>query len=325
MTSFSWHRFVVIVCFVCGGRARVGDRGGAVGTRAVSVGCGAGLSGVCVCGGGGGRGGSASEPGGVLTHRRDVVRRAADRLLALLARLEAAGQAEVPQAQLPARGDEDVAQLEVPVDDVVRVEVGQRGRQLEDVLAHLGLRERAARAQQLGERLALAELEQDVHVVGVLEAPPEAHDVPVRELPVDADLGEQLGLGARAGEAPLADHLAGEGLAGGEVGEHVHRGEAALAEGAALGVATGRRARRLARPLDDDRRARVHHGLLLLPGGAGGAGGGGGLAAAPAAAPAAARGLRVRGAREGERGDGVVVGVCLCGRDVGRGMMAALL
>lgn len=54
---------------------------------------------------------------------RDVVRRAADGLAALVGVREVRGQAEVPHLDAHVRVDKQVPQLQIPVDDQVAVQV----------------------------------------------------------------------------------------------------------------------------------------------------------------------------------------------------------
>ena len=69
---------------------------------------------------------------------RDVVGRAADRALLLLA--DPRGQSEVSDLDSHAGGEEEVAQLEVAVEDVLPVDVVHAVDQLGHVVADLGLR-----------------------------------------------------------------------------------------------------------------------------------------------------------------------------------------
>ena len=80
---------------------------------------------------------------------RDVVGRAADCLSPLLAVREARGQAEVAHLDAHLGVDEEVAQLEVAVDDQVGVQVLERRDELREVVTRLELAQLLASLQQL--------------------------------------------------------------------------------------------------------------------------------------------------------------------------------
>ena len=84
---------------------------------------------------------------------RDVVGRAAERLLALAVVLEPRGQAKVADLELHVVVEEEVAQLQVAVDDALPVQVLHAQQQLAHEVARLRLRDRLAPLVQLHQTL----------------------------------------------------------------------------------------------------------------------------------------------------------------------------
>jgi len=123
---------------------------------------------------------------------RDVVGRAADGLLLLALELDLGGQAEVAQLDLHLLAEEEVAQLEVAVDHLVLHQVLHRVQDLQQVALHLDFRQPLAPLEQLVQRLVLAHLQQDVHVLVVLEHVFEVHHVRVVQTLVDLYFRNQL-------------------------------------------------------------------------------------------------------------------------------------
>ena len=109
-----------------------------------------------------------------------------------------AGDAEIQQLDLPARGDLDVVRLDVAVDDAVLVDVFEG---LADFLEHverLVERELAQLADALGERLAVHVLHDDAGLALALDEVVERGDVRVLEARLDARLVEEALDGAEA-------------------------------------------------------------------------------------------------------------------------------
>ena len=129
---------------------------------------------------------------------RDVVGRAADRLLALAGDLDERGEPEVADLDVHVLVEEDVAELEVAVDDLVRVHVLARADELHHEEARLGLGEAAPAAEHVHEGAIVAELEGHVDVVFVLETVLEADDVGVLERLVDLDFCIKLASSSRS-------------------------------------------------------------------------------------------------------------------------------
>lgn len=138
---------------------------------------------------------------------RNIVGSPADGAFPLARKFELSSEPEVAELELHAVVDEEVAELDVPVDDHAVVEVAEGLDELVDVVLHFGDSELLALANELVHVLVGADFEQDVHVVLVLEDVVELHDVLVRDALVDADLAQQLLLGLRLQQDRLADDL----------------------------------------------------------------------------------------------------------------------
>lgn len=78
------------------------------------------------------------------------------------------------------------------MDDLVLVQVNKRANDLMQVILHFNLRQSLSPLDQLIQRLVRAYLQQDVHVVVVLEDVLKLYDVLVAQRFVDLDLGDEL-------------------------------------------------------------------------------------------------------------------------------------
>ena len=93
------------------------------------------------------------------------------------------------------------------MDDAVVVEALDGQDCLPQQVRGLGVREPPAAPEQVGQGPAAAALEQEVHVLGVLERVEELDDARVPEAPVDGDFGLQLLPRPRLLQRHLADCL----------------------------------------------------------------------------------------------------------------------
>lgn len=126
--------------------------------------------------------------------------------------------------------EEDVAELEIPVDDLVLVEVLDPQEDLLHEVSGLRLGDGLSPLVQLHHGASAAELEDDVDKVVVLEVAEELDDVDVVEGLVQGDLlGHLLPL-VGLDQQRLGHDLAGHDLAGLDILELVALGEAALEE-----------------------------------------------------------------------------------------------
>ena len=161
---------------------------------------------------------------------RDVVWRAAQSLLPLPVVVHPRGQPEVSDLDLHGVVEEDVAELEVPVDDLVGVEILDAGEQLMHEVPRLWLRDGLASFVELHQGSAAAEFQDDVHEVGVLEVGEELHDVGIVESFVQADFLRHLLLLVSFSEEGLGNYLSSDDLARGYILQLVAFGESSLAQ-----------------------------------------------------------------------------------------------
>ena len=124
--------------------------------------------------------------------------------------------------------EEDISQLEIPVDDLGLVDVLAPEEDLIHEVSRLWLRDGLSSLVQLHERPPPAQLENHVHEVGVLEVGEELDDVLMSELLVQDDLLRHLFTLVRLHEQRLGDDLSGEDFARREVLQLVAFRESAL-------------------------------------------------------------------------------------------------
>jgi hypothetical protein len=105
---------------------------------------------------------------------------------------EASSEAEVTDLDFQIFGEEEITEFEVPVDDLVVVDVLDTQGDLVQVVLGLYLRDPFAPLDQLVEGLVRAQLQDYVHVLLVLEEVVEPHDVVRLEGAVDLDFGVEL-------------------------------------------------------------------------------------------------------------------------------------
>lgn len=107
----------------------------------------------------------------------NIVRSTANCSLSLAIKLELGGKTEIADLDLHLVVKEEIAQLEISMNDAVTVEVLDGGADLVYVALNFKLVEALASAEQLVEGLVLTQLEQDVDVLGVFEEVFETDDV----------------------------------------------------------------------------------------------------------------------------------------------------
>lgn len=167
---------------------------------------------------------------------RDVIWRTADGALALSIELQLGGETEISDLDLHLVVDEQVTELEISVNDAMRVHVLDSRANLVHIALDLELVQAFPAPQQLIQGLVGAQLKQNVDVLRVLEEVLKADDVVVMEGSVDLDLGHQLGLSTRLGEGALHDNLGCLDLLVLQVGHLVALGETTLSQELTLEV-----------------------------------------------------------------------------------------
>jgi hypothetical protein len=93
---------------------------------------------------------------------------------------------------------EQVSKLEITVDDIVVVHVLASADELNKEEARLGLRVAFAPAEQVHERAIVAQFQDHVNILVILETVDKAHNVRVVEHLVQLDLCPELGVSAMA-------------------------------------------------------------------------------------------------------------------------------
>lgn len=123
---------------------------------------------------------------------RYVVGCTANSPFALALKVELGRQAEVSELDLHACREEEVAELEVAVEDAVAVQMLDPSENLQSITLDLDLSEALASFEHFIESLIRAELQQYVNVFGILEKVLKPNNVWVLQRPMDPNLTHQL-------------------------------------------------------------------------------------------------------------------------------------
>lgn len=166
----------------------------------------------------------------------DIVRSTANCSLSLAIELELGGKTEITDLNLHLVVKEEIAQLEISMNDAMTVEVLDGGTDLVYVALNFEFVEALASAEQLVEGLVLTQLEQDVDVLGVLEEVFETDDVVLVKGAVNFDFGHQLLLGPCLSQSGLLDNFGSRHSLILEVGELEAASETTFTEEFALKV-----------------------------------------------------------------------------------------
>lgn len=157
-----------------------------------------------------------------------IVGGATDGLLPLLWRFQPSCQPKIPHLEFHVLGDEEISQLEVPVQDASLVQVLEAGKNLPQVVANLWLQQGVSGLPDVGQGLSTAKLQKNVYVVSILKVVREAHDMAVLQVSVQFNLVQDLLALMRLGDTTLRDDFDRVGAAGLCVGGLVAAGEAPL-------------------------------------------------------------------------------------------------
>ena len=137
----------------------------------------------------------------------NIVGCSTDCSFALTVKLELGCKTEVADFDFHLVVEEQITELEISVDHSVTVKVLDSGADLVHVALDLQFMESLPSSEQLVERLILAQLEQNIDVLGIFEEVLEANDVVVVEGPVDLDLRHEFLLGSCFGQSGLRDNF----------------------------------------------------------------------------------------------------------------------
>ncbi len=160
---------------------------------------------------------------------RDVVRRAAQSLFAFALEIDACGQAKVADLELHVVVEEQVAQLQVTVNDFVVVQVLTSQDDLTHKIAGLGLSDGLTSLVHLHERSPATQLQDNVHVLIVLEERVELDNVLVMHGAVYGNLLGHLLLLVLLGEQLLRHDLASVDLLRVRIDHNVRNGNVLFA------------------------------------------------------------------------------------------------
>ena len=130
--------------------------------------------------------------------------------------------------------EKQVAQFEIPVNDVVVVQILDAQSDLSHEVTRFWFGDGLAPLVQLHQRTAATQLQQDVHVLVVLEETEELDDVVVFERLMNGDFLRHFLFGMLFDEKTFGDDFAGEDLIRFQVFEFVTAGESAFAHEFAL-------------------------------------------------------------------------------------------
>ena len=143
------------------------------------------------------------------------------------------GPAKVGDLDLALGADEQILGLDVAVDDVLLVAVGQGLAEVGDVPGRSALGEPTAVGQLLVQLTAGTVLEDEVDALGIVEVTEHAEDVAVAEVGLDLDLAAELVLDAGLEKLGLLQDLERNDVLGTFLASQVDGTELAAAEGLA--------------------------------------------------------------------------------------------
>lgn len=124
--------------------------------------------------------------------RSDIVRSPADSLLELALMFDPCRQPEIAYLGIHVVIDEDIAQLEIPVDDRLRVDIDEGLDHLIDIHSGLILCDTLPPFHQILQRVITAVLQQYVHILPILERLYELNNVLMFERTMDLNFNQQL-------------------------------------------------------------------------------------------------------------------------------------
>ena len=162
--------------------------------------------------------------------RREVVKGTAEGLPPVVGGVHT--PPEIRNLDLAVNTDEDVLGLNVPVDDVLAVQVAESRRHLGNILGRLGLGETVLLAEVLVQLALARELEDQEDAFAVMEVTEELEDVGVAEVALDFDLSADLPLHTASGlQLVLVQHLEGADEATRALPHEIDAAELALTQG----------------------------------------------------------------------------------------------
>lgn len=158
----------------------------------------------------------------------NVIWRSAERLLALAVVFDASSQAKVANLDMQVVVQEEIAELEIAMDDFVVVQVFDPADNLMDVVAAFVFSNDFSALMQLHHGALLAQLENDVNVEAIIEKAVEADNILVEQRFMNLNLLGHLFLLVVLHHELFRNDLAGEGLVGGHINDLVAFGKPSL-------------------------------------------------------------------------------------------------
>ena len=139
----------------------------------------------------------------------DIVGSTTNGTLALTIEFKFGCETEITNLDLHLVVKEEVTKLEISMDDAMTVQVLHSSADLVDVALDLEFVQALTASEQLIQRLVLAQLKEDVHILSVFKEVLEADDVVLVERAVNLDFGHQLLFGSRLGQGRLGNYFGG--------------------------------------------------------------------------------------------------------------------
>lgn len=169
---------------------------------------------------------------------RNIIRSTANCPLLLPVKIKLGGEAEISELDLHFVVQEEIAQLEVTMDNAMRVQVLQSVDYLCSITLNFQFVKSFSTFKQFVHALVLAKFEQDVDILTVLEEVLEVADIGVLDAPVDLDFTHELLFGAALRQAGLLNDFGCVHEGGVGIYEFVAFRKAALAKELALDVSS---------------------------------------------------------------------------------------
>lgn len=139
----------------------------------------------------------------------DIVGSTTNGTLALTVEFKLGCETKITNLDLHLVVKEEVTKLEISMDDAMTVQVLHSSADLVDVALDLEFVQALTASEQLIQRLVLAQLKEDVHILSVFKEVLEADDVVLVERAMNLDFGHQLLFGSRLGQGRLGNYFGG--------------------------------------------------------------------------------------------------------------------
>ncbi len=139
----------------------------------------------------------------------DIVGSTTNGTLALTVEFKFGCETEITNLDLHLVVKEEVTKLEISMDDAMTVQVLHSGADLVDVALDFEFVQALSASEQLIQRLVLAQLKEDVHILSVFKEVLEADDVVLVKRAMNLDFRHKLLFGSSLGQGGLGDYFGG--------------------------------------------------------------------------------------------------------------------